>query len=391
MDKPILITEQVYHPIETYFNELFTSNIYIGEDSSHQNKFFMLLLPYPFANDLQANLTRLNSISPYFIKSKSIFKKSENEYYIIYEYSHGIRLSDYIINAIPSIKLRLVLLSQLIEILISLVNNKIEIYDFNSDFCFVDGLDQPNIKMIYNVNGYVKSSSQNLEKEPVEKSNEFLWISRAIFIITRYNKNYKKGEDDFQIFFSECSDSIKNSLKILFTKTFNKCKGIEEYSLNNFIQDLNLILSKCDLSPIDQKTILNDTTQNRIALHNTQEMNENIIKNYNDKNSNLKFDACAAKKKKIKSLRPITNNQMNQTIPMCQIIYPNNFIIPIQSYPLPYIQSSTTDQFVDQFRASLENLNKFINIQTQNINQVFNQTQMEYNMLISSIRNNNLP
>ena len=390
MDKPILITDQVYHPIETYFNELFTSNIYIGEDSSHQNKCFMLLLPYPFSNDLQANLTKLNSISPYFIKSKSIFKKSENEYYIIYEYSHGIRLSDYIINAIPPIKLRLFLLSQLVEILISLLNNKIEIYDFNSDFCFVDGLDQPNIKMIYNVNGYVKSSSQNLEKEPVEKSNEFLWISRAIFIVTLYNKNYKKEKNDFQIFFSECSDSIKNSLKILFTKTFNKCKGIEEYSLNNFIQDFNLILSKCELNPIEQKTILNDTTQHQNVLHNTQDIHEKIIKNYNDKNSNLKFEGYSTNKKKIKSIRPIPNNQINQSIPVCQIVYPNNFIIPIHSYPLPYIQPSTTDQFVDQFRASLEYLNKFINIQTQNINQVFNQTQMEYNMRISSIRNNNL-
>ena len=104
----------------------------------------------------------------------------------------------------------------------------------------------------------------------------------------------------------------------------------------------------------------------------------------------LFFHNYGVKKKKIKSICPIPNNQINQSIPVCQIVYPNNFIIPIHSYPLPYIQLSTTDQFVDQFRASLEYLNKFINIQTQNINQVFNQTQMEYNMRISSIRNNNL-
>ena len=227
--------------------------------------------------------------------------------------------------------------------------------------------------MIYNINGYIKSSAQNLEKEPVERSNEFLWISRAIFIITRYNKNYKKEEDDFHIFFDECSNSIRDSLKRLFTKTFNKCKGIEEYSLNSFIQDFNVILSKCDLNQIEIKTIVNDTQ-----------------KKIDEKNINSKIETTNfTKRKKIKFLRPMANNQINQSLPICQIIYPNNLFIPIQRYPIPYIQSNPTEQFVEQFRASLENLNKFINIQTENINQFFNQTQNEYNALLSSIRNNN--
>lgn len=437
-------SEYLYHPIETYFSEVVKSNIYIGEDSSHLNKFFMLLLPSPVDNTLLPTLTKLNSLSQYLVKSITIYNKADNESYIIYEYNNGIRISDYILNSVPDIRIRINLLKQFIEILLGLHEKEIPLFDFNSDFCFIENLEEPNLKMIYNVNGYIKSTD-DCKSTCNEESNDFYWLSRSIFVLTRYNK-YKRNEEDFSIFFSECDQFVQTELKSLFTNTFNKCKGMvdtQSFTLNTFIDKFNVVLERLGIETISNSfistNIIGDTIQrdflgkklsenqekmvkvlgeNSLSRVNTLNLlnQRNLYQNHENKNPQFLFQTenfpsitSVNKRKELKFLQKklsiqnqednrnvlLNNNSNNQMNSNRYVMIPTNqnskenqnnvlyttMLVPV-NVCLLYKQSY--NKYLSQMISALSDLDQLINLQIENMDQVFSNLQCSYDKNVQS-------
>lgn len=430
-------SDYLYHPIETYFTEIVKSNVFIGEDSTHLNKFFMLLLPSPVDSTLLPTLTKLNSLSQYLVKSITIYNKSENESYIIYEYNNGIRISDYILNSAPDIKIRLSLLKQFIEILLGLHEKEIPLFDFNSDFCFIENLEEPNLKMIYNVNGYIKST-EDCKSSCNEESNDFYWLSRSIFVLTRYNK-YRRNEEDFSIFFSECDQYTQAELKSLFTNTFNKCKGIIEsqsFTLNNFIDKFNNVLQRMGIEGISTNfistNIIGDTIQRDFLGKKISENQEKMVKvigenslnlvnqrnlyqNHENKNPSFLFQTenfpsitSVNKRKELKYLQKkllaqnqeernvlFNNNIDNQINGNRYIMIPtnqnvkdkqNNVLYTTMLVPVNVclLYKESYNKYLSQMISALSDLDQLINLQIENMDQVFSNIQCSYDKNIQS-------
>ena len=258
-----VITEHIYHPIELYLHEMISSNIYLGVDS-HKKEYFMLLTsPQNITESLKQQINELNCkpYTDYLLPFVAIYNKNENESYLIYEYCHGLYIEKYILLSEPTFQARLSLLKQFLEILILLHNNiHIQLYNFNSNFCFVENSEQPILKMLYNINGLIKNKVPIENEDGIkvqqneiveEKIDDFYWLSRTITIICRY-PNLSHMES-FTRFFNEFEESVSMELRTLFTKAIHKCQGkveMKEYSLKMFTKEFNDILNKLAIGTI---------------------------------------------------------------------------------------------------------------------------------------------
>ena len=255
--KPKIITDNMYSPNELYFNEIICSNVYKGEDLSH-NQYFMIKIPTNLVNNsLLDKLYILNSIqNKSLLNAVSIFKKNFKPFsYIIFDYYDGIRLTDFILYSNPSIKIRINLLKYFLLLLIDLYNNnELDLYNLNSDFIFVSNFENPFIKILFNIEGTIQNKiSNNNNFEMQEKENEFLWLGRFIYILC-CNSEKEEEKNNYLKFLENLNIEIKDSIIKIFNKIFRKIKGDENYlnyNLKQFILDFNDILKFFDINIID--------------------------------------------------------------------------------------------------------------------------------------------
>jgi len=255
--KPKIITDNMYSPNELYFNEIICSNVYKGEDLSH-HQYFMIKIPSNLVNNsLLDKLYILNSIqNKSLLNAISIFKKNFKPFsYIIFDYYDGIRLTDFILYSNPSIKIRINLLKYFSLLLIDLYNNKnLDLYNLNSDFIFVSNLENPSLKILFNIEGTIQNKiSNNNNFEIQEKENEFLWLGRFIYILC-CNSEKEEEKKNYLKYLENLNIEIKDSIIKIFNKIFLKIKGDEKYlnyNLKQFILDFNDILKFFDIKIID--------------------------------------------------------------------------------------------------------------------------------------------
>ena len=255
--KPKIITDNMYLPNELYFNEIINSNVYKGEDLSH-NQYFMIKIPTNLVNNsLLEKLYILNSIqNKSLLNAVSIFKKNFKPFsYIIFDYYDGIRITDFILYSNPSIKIRINLLKYFLLLLIDLYNNnELDLYNLNSDFIFVSNLQNPSLKILFNIEGTIQNKiSNNNNFEMQEKENEFLWLGRFIYILCCISEKEEEKNNHLK-FLENLNIEIKDSIINIFNKIFRKIKGDKNYSnynLKQFILDFNEILKFFDIKIID--------------------------------------------------------------------------------------------------------------------------------------------
>ena len=184
-----IIKENIYHPSELYFSEIISSNVYVGEDIKKKN-IFMIKIPSEKINDeLITEMTLINYLpSNKILHSINIFKKNNEDSYLIFNYCCGIRLNDYIKYSQPNFMIRINLLKQFSECIIDLYNNDIKLFNLNSDFCFILDFEKPILKILFNIQGLINSQKENDSKNKKieniqEKEDEFFWLARFIYII----------------------------------------------------------------------------------------------------------------------------------------------------------------------------------------------------------------
>ncbi len=272
--KPKIITDNIYLPNELYFNEIICSNVYKGEDLSH-NQYFMIKIPTNIINNnLLDKLYILNSIqNKTLLNAISVFKKNIKPFsYIIFDYNDGIRLTDYILYSNPSIKIRINLLKYFLLLLIDLYNiNELNLYNLNSDFIFVSNFENPFIKILFNIEGTIQNkiyTNNNFEIQ--EKENEFLWLARFIYILCS-NSEKEEEKNNHLKFLESLNIDIKETIIKIFNKIFHKIKGDENYlnyNLKDFILDFNNILEFFDINIIDINLLYKNINKKEINYKN---------------------------------------------------------------------------------------------------------------------------
>lgn len=247
------IKESQYTPIELFFNELISSNVYIGEDAD-KNKAFMIKIP---SNELNCNLIdNIDKVSK--VNCSSLLKFISlsfinNEYYLIYEFCNGIRFNDYIKNAAPKALKRMHVLKQLVNILTVLYKNQIQLFPLKDKFIFIDSLEDLNVKMLY-ANWIITNKSceknhdnehegggivgkETNEQHPFDSKEYFSCVASFVYTITKYNM--KSDVENFNLFFNEFDEETSSKIKIFFTKIQSKSQlnNTDQYSFDDLIKD----------------------------------------------------------------------------------------------------------------------------------------------------------
>ena len=240
-----VLTECSFRPLEIFNSEMVASNVYVGEDNNKKKAFMIQISIDQLTNELIDEVSSLRTISNnhQVLKIKSIFRKSQNEIYLVSEYSEGIPINKFINYTDLPVLTRFLLLKQMLNILVDIKRCGIKVHEYNSDFCFVQNIEEPQIVLLYNFRGVIDSqknlTSNNANK--VMKNCDFCWISNSIFMVTRI---YKSKADQFKTFFERIkTDALREKAKSLFTKSFNKCKGEEKnFTLEEFKKELDEII-----------------------------------------------------------------------------------------------------------------------------------------------------
>ena len=312
-----IIKENIYHPSELYFSEIISSNVYVGEDIKKKN-IFMIKIPSEKINDeLITEMTLINYLpSNKILHSINIYKKNNEDSYLIFNYCGGIRLNDYIKYSQPNFMIRINLLKQFSECIIDLYNNDIQLFNLNSDFCFILDFEKPILKILFNIQGLINSQKENDSKNKKieniqEKEDEFFWLARFIYIIsTEYSKNnLNEQKNIFDDFVNSSPEVTRNNLKKIINNIFFRCKGNEEYIKNyhiqNYIDDLNSLLNQLNITEINKEIIKNELREQFITkviehaieeqtlnpqseIFNEEKINKNILTSLNTKKKTKK-------------------------------------------------------------------------------------------------------
>ena len=312
-----IIKENIYHPSELYFSEIISSNVYVGEDIKKKN-IFMIKIPSEKINDeLITEMTLINYLpSNKILHSINIYKKNNEDSYLIFNYCGGIRLNDYIKYSQPNFMIRINLLKQFSECIIDLYNNDIKLFNLNSDFCFILDFEKPILKILFNIQGLINSQKENDSKNKKieniqEKEDEFFWLARFIYIIsTEYSKNnLNEQKNIFDDFVNSSPEVTRNNLKKIINNIFFRCKGNEEYIKNyhiqNYIDDLNSLLNQLNITEINKEIIKNELREQFITkviehaieeqtlnpqseIFNEEKINKNILTSLNTKKKTKK-------------------------------------------------------------------------------------------------------
>jgi hypothetical protein len=80
-------------------------------------------------------------------------KKNENASYLCNEFA-DILLNKYIDYSNPPLEIRINLLKQIVEFIIHFNNNGIILDDFDSNYIFIQGLENPTVKILHNCNNF---------------------------------------------------------------------------------------------------------------------------------------------------------------------------------------------------------------------------------------------
>ena len=394
-----VIKDNIYHPIELYFSELITSNVYIGEDIK-KKLYFMIKIPCEkISEELITEMTLINYFpSDKVLHSINIFKKNNEDAFLIFNYCSGIRLNDFIQYSQPSFLIRLNLLKQFSECLIDLYNNNIKLYNLNSDFFFVLDIESPNLKILLNIFGLIQSESDNQNKKNQEKEDEFFWLARFIFIISSEGNqsNNNVNNNFFDFFINSSPEIIRNDLKKIINSIFFRCKGNEEYIKNyhiqNYINDLNIILNKLNINAIDKEIIKNELRENFVTkvierAIKEQSLNPQIESSDNEKNPSFNYNILGVgiqKKIKKKSLKKKDDNN-NQI----KIDLKDNLIYGDKQNPIQQIlnfDNFQNNQYQNQFQINQNNIFPY---SFQNSFQSGNQyNMMDYDMYQNNVNNN---
>ena len=312
-----IIKENIYHPSELYFSEIISSNVYVGEDIKKKNLFMIKIPSEKINDDLITEMTLINYLpSNKILHSINIFKKNNEDSYLIFNYCCGIRLNDYIKYSQPNFMIRINLLKQFSECIIDLYNNDIKLFNLNSDFCFILDFEKPILKILFNIQGLINSQKENDSKNKKneniqEKEDEFFWLARFIYIIsTEYSKNnLNEQKNIFDDFVNSSPEVTRNNLKKIINNIFFRCKGNEEYIKNyhiqNYIDDLNSLLNQLNITEINKEIIKNELREQFITkviehaievqtlnpqseIFNEEKINKNILTSLNTKKKTKK-------------------------------------------------------------------------------------------------------
>lgn len=399
-----IIKENIYHPSELYFSELISSNVYIGEDIKKKNLFMIKIPSEKINDDLITEMTLINYLpSNKILHSINIYKKNNEDSYLIFNYCGGIRLNDYIKYSQPNFMIRINLLKQFSECIIDLYNNDIKLFNLNSDFCFILDFEKPILKMLFNVQGLINSQKENDSKNKKndsiqEKEDEFFWLARFIYIISTENsKNYiDEQKNTFDYFVNISPEVTRNNLKKIINNIFFRCKGNEEYIKNyhiqNYINDLNIILNKLNINEIDKEIIKNELRENFVTkvierAIKEQSLNPQIESSDNEKNPSFNYNILGVgiqKKIKKKSLKKKddNNNQIKQDLK-------DNLIYGDKKNPIQQIlnfDNFQNNQYQNQFQINQNNIFPY---SFQNSFQSGNQyNMMDYDMYQNNVNNN---
>ena len=368
-----IIKENIYHPSELYFSELISSNVYIGEDIKKKNLFMIKIPSEKINDDLITEMTLINYLpSNKILHSINIYKKNNEDSYLIFNYCGGIRLNDYIKYSQPNFMIRINLLKQFSECIIDLYNNDIKLFNLNSDFCFILDFENPILKILFNVQGLINSQKENDSKNKKndsiqEKEDEFFWLARFIYIISTENsKNYiDEQKNTFDYFINISPEVTRNNLKKIINNIFFRCKGNEEYIKNyhiqNYIDDLNSLLNKLNISEINKEIIKNDLREQfitKVIEHAIEEQTLNPqpeIANEEKINTNILISFNTKKKTKKKSLKKKENELSQDKSSLIENNIPNN----------------------KQNQPQILNFDNYQNNQFQNQNFTFNQNNIQ--------------
>jgi hypothetical protein len=148
---PVIRKEEAIKELEPYDLDTSHHNVFYGT-LRNKDKIFMLEVLNSKFNTENNNLQNVMNI-----KHKNILKvlyiMTKNRYtsYLCFEFSE-ILLSSYISNASPDLYSRLSLLKQCTELLIYFKKINIRLDKLDSNYIFVESLENPNLKVLYHGN-----------------------------------------------------------------------------------------------------------------------------------------------------------------------------------------------------------------------------------------------
>jgi hypothetical protein len=156
LNLPVLKLNENIKDIEIYEHDIAKQNIFYGTRNSNEKIFLIeLKLSKIKTEDLEKLKKLINHPNSHILNLENVSYKSKESAFLCFQFS-DILLCNYIAYAVPPLEIRLSLLRQFLELMIHFRNFDMELNDFDINYIFVEGLENPTLKILYNCKYYLK-------------------------------------------------------------------------------------------------------------------------------------------------------------------------------------------------------------------------------------------